>query len=236
VVTGGEALYVDLGPLWPQPIRRVWFFLVLPALVINYLGQGALLLTSGSAIKDPFFALAPEWGLYPLIILATMATVIASQAVISGVFSLTNQAIQLGQAPRMNVVQTSPNEIGQIYIPFLNWVMMLTTIALVLGFKSSSNLISAYGISISTAMLITSLLTFFVMSEKWQWPRPAALAIAGLFALIDLSFFSANVVKIEHGGWFSVLVALLVLHADVDLELRTTGGDQPVARLGRPPR
>ena len=210
VVTGGEALYVDLGHFGRKPIRRVWFFLVLPALVINYLGQGALLLTSGGAIKDPFFALAPEWGLYPLIILATMATVIASQAVISGVFSLTNQAIQLGQAPRMNVVQTSPNEIGQIYIPFLNWVMMLTTIALVLGFKSSSNLISAYGISISTAMLITSLLTFFVMSEKWQWPRPAALAIAGLFALIDLSFFSANVVKIEHGGWFSVLVALLV--------------------------
>ena len=202
VVTGGEALYADLGHFGRRPIRLAWFGCVLPSLLIHYFGQGALLLHQPNEVTEPFFHLAPAWALYPLIVLATVATVIASQAVISGAFSLTRQAVQLGQCPRMRIVQTSSEEIGQIYIPFVNWVLMIATIALVLGFRTSGNLAAAYGVAVTTTMVITTILAFFVTREIWRWPLPLALLVCGGFLTIDLGFFCANMLKIAEGGWF----------------------------------
>ncbi|HKK02173.1 MAG TPA: potassium transporter Kup [Desulfuromonadales bacterium] len=210
VVTGGEALYADMGHFGSRPIRVAWFCCVLPALIINYFGQGALLLHHPKEVTEPFFHLAPAWALYPLIILATMATVIASQAVISGAFSLTRQAVQLGQCPRMRIVQTSSEEIGQIYIPFVNWALMIVTIALVLGFRTSSNLAAAYGVAVTTTMVITTILAFFVTRELWRWPLLLSLLVCGGFLIIDLGFFCANMLKIVDGGWFPLTAGAAV--------------------------
>jgi len=210
VVTGGEALYADMGHFGRRPIQLAWFAIVLPALLLNYLGQGALLLSDPSAAKNPFYLLAPTWALYPLVGLATAATIIASQAVISGAFSLTRQAIQLGYCPRLSIRHTSEQTIGQIYVPLVNWVLMTATICLVLGFESSGNLADAYGIAVTTTMGITSVLFYFVARELWKWPAAAALALVALFLVVDLAFFGANIVKVAHGGWFPLLIATAV--------------------------
>lgn len=206
VVTGGEALYADMGHFGREPIRRAWFFGVLPALLLNYFGQGALLISDPSAIQNPFFRMAPSWGLLPLVFLSTVATVIASQALISGVFSLTRQAIQLGYIPRLSIVHTSKDEIGQIYVPMMNWVLLLATIWLVLTFRTSSNLAAAYGLSVTGTMVITTVLAYFVVRRTWGWGRLRAMAVVAVFLTIDMAFFSANVMKIPDGGWFPLLV------------------------------
>ena len=175
MATGGEALYADLGHFGELPIQIDWFALVAPSLLLNYFGQGALLLRSPAAAHNPFYRLAPEWALYPLVLLAAMATVIASQAVISGVFSLTRQAVQLGFLPRVEIIHTSSREIGQIYVPGANWGLMVVTIALVIAFESSTNLAAAYGVAVSTTMIITTLLAYVVSRRLWHWPRPVAL-------------------------------------------------------------
>ncbi len=211
VVTGGEALYADIGHFGTLPIRLTWFAVVLPALVLNYFGQGALLLMEPGAAVNPFFRLAPSWALYPMVVLATMAAVIASQAIISGAFSLTMQAIQLGYSPRLKVNYTSARIIGQIYVPVVNWTLMICCTGLVLGFQTSSNLAAAYGVAITTTMLITTVLFYFVARKRWQWPRAAALPLATFFILIDLSFFGANMLKVAHGGWFPLLASGIIL-------------------------
>jgi KUP system potassium uptake protein len=209
-VTGGEALYADMGHFGRGPIRFTWFSLVLPSLLLNYFGQGALLIRDPSAERNPFFLLAPTWAALPLVFLATIATIIASQAVISGSFSLTRQAVQLGFSPRLLIRHTSSEEIGQIYVPAINWALMLATIALVLGFRSSQNLAAAYGVAVTTTMVITTLLFYVVAHEQWGWrPWVAGPAAAG-FLVVDLSFFGANIIKVEHGGWFPLLVAVFV--------------------------
>ncbi|MES1930288.1 potassium uptake protein, Kup system [Salinisphaera dokdonensis CL-ES53] len=205
VVTGGEALYADMGHFGLAPIRLAWFFLVLPALVLNYFGQGAMMLENPD-ITQPFYQMAPGWALYPVVGLATLATVIASQAVISGVFSLTRQAVQLGQLPRLNIVQTSHESYGQVYIPFMNWILMIATIGLVLGFRSSSNLAAAYGVAVSMDMVITTILAFFV-AYRWDWFPRFAGVIAVLLLIVDLAFLGANLFKVPDGGWYPLLVA-----------------------------
>jgi KUP system potassium uptake protein len=210
VATGAEALYADMGHFGKRPIRIGWFGLVLPALLLNYFGQGALVLTDSAAREHPFYHLAPEWATYPLVALATLATVIASQAVISGAFSLTHQAVQLGFTPRLEIEHTSARERGQIYVPSVNWALMLACIALVLGFGSASNLAAAYGIAVTSTMVITTILFYAVERRRWKWRRWAALALCGLFLVIDSSFFGANLLKIAHGGWFPLAVAVLV--------------------------
>lgn len=202
VVTGGEALYADMGHFGRFPIRLAWFAMVLPALLLNYFGQGALILRNPGQAQQPFFNLAPGWALYPLVLLATVATVIASQAVISGAFSLTRQAVQLGQCPHVHIIQTSHEEIGQIYIPSVNWLLMIVTISLVLGFGSSSKLAGAYGVAVTTTMVITVLLAFFVAVGTWRWHPVTAGLVAFMFLAVDLAFFGANMLKIESGGWF----------------------------------
>ena len=211
VVTGGEALYADIGHFGTAPIRVTWFAVVLPALTLNYLGQGALLLVQPDAAVNPFYRMAPSWALYPLVVLATAAAVIASQAIISGAFSLTMQAIQLGYSPRLRAIYTSERVIGQIYVPVVNWGLMLACIALVLGFRTSSNLAAAYGVAITTTMLITTILFYVVARRRWNWPAAAALPIAAFFIVIDLAFFGANMLKITHGGWFPLLVSAAIL-------------------------
>ena len=210
VVTGGEALYADMGHFGPRPIRVAWFALVLPALVLNYLGQGALLLRDAGAAENPFFHLVPAAMHYPMVALATVATVIASQAVISGAFSLTHQAVQLGYSPRTRIVHTSPQQIGQIYVPAINWALMCGTIALVLAFRSSSGLTGAYGLAVSATMAITTILLALVAREVWRWPTLLATAVAGLFLVIDVAFVGASLVKVLAGGWVSLAVACLV--------------------------
>ncbi|WP_370452472.1 potassium transporter Kup [Corallococcus sp. CA054B] len=210
VVTGGEALYADMGHFGAKPIRRAWFLLVLPSLVLNYLGQGALLLRHAEAARNPFFLLAPDWALYPLVALSTAAAVIASQALISGSFSTTRQAMQLGYCPRMEVVHTSAEEMGQIYLPGINAALLVGVIALVLGFGSSSRLAAAYGIAVTTTMGITTMLAYVVARERWGVRRAVALPVASLFMLVDLSFFGANVAKIPDGGWFPLLLAVCI--------------------------
>jgi len=210
VVTGGEALYADMGHFGRAPIRLGWFTIVLPSLLLNYFGQGALIITSPKSIKNPFFLLAPHWALYPLIVLSTTATIIASQAVISGSFSLTRQAVQLGFSPRINIRHTSSLEIGQIYVPFVNWTLMISTILLVIGFKTSDNLAAAYGVAVTTTMVITTLLFYVVAREKWGWPLWLITGISVIFIIADLSFFAANIIKVEHGGWFPLLVATVI--------------------------
>jgi KUP system potassium uptake protein len=211
VVTGGEALYADIGHFGTAPIRLTWFAIVLPALTLNYFGQGALLLVQPEAAVNPFYRMAPSWALYPMVVLATAAAVIASQAIISGAFSLTMQAIQLGYSPRLKVVYTSARIIGQIYVPVVNWGLMLTCIALVLGFRTSSNLAAAYGVAITTTMLITTILFYFVARRRWHWPASAALPLAAFFITIDLAFFGANMLKVAHGGWFPLLVSAAII-------------------------
>lgn len=210
VVTGGEALYADMGHFGVRPIRIAWFVLVFPALLLNYLGQGALLLREPEAIANPFFHMAPDWALYPLVVLSTVAAVIASQAVISGSYSLTRQAVQLGYLPRIRIVHTSAREIGQIYIPSVNWTLMLCAIGLVIGFEKSTNLAGAYGVAVTATMGITTLLLAIVARERWQWSMPRVLALAIPFLIIDLSFFGANIVKVLQGGWFPLLVGVTV--------------------------
>jgi KUP system potassium uptake protein len=206
VVTGAEALYADLGHFGRRPIQVAWFFVALPSLVCNYLGQGALLLRDPGLAPDPFYALAPEGWLVPLVILATLATVIASQAVISGAFSLTRQAIQLGYLPRLRILHTSAHEIGQIYIPQVNWILMAATIALVLGFGSSSKLAAAYGVAVTTTMLITTALLFVVTRRVWGWSGLRAGLLTSLLLAVDLSFFGANIGKVAHGAWFPLAI------------------------------
>lgn len=209
VLTGAEALYADMGHFGRNPIRHGWFAVVLPGLVLNYFGQGATILLDPLGVKDPFYQLAPGWALYPLVGLATMATVIASQALISGVFSLTRQLVQLGQLPRMAIVQTSRDERGQIYIPSLNWILMLATIALVVGFKSSSALAAAYGIAVSTTMVITTVLAYYV-ARRYGWSRWSSLSLTVFLMVIDLAFFGSNLLKLADGGWVPVVMALVV--------------------------
>ena len=208
VETGGEALYADMGHFGRRPIRMAWFALVLPCLLLNYFGQGAQLLLNPAAEENPFFWLAPTWAVYPLVALATAATIIASQAVISGSFSLTRQAIQLGFSPRMLIKHTSEEEIGQIYVPVVNWALMVATLALVVIFRNSDNLASAYGVAVTTTMVITTLLFYAVARERWGWPAWAAGPLCGVFLVVDLAFFGANIIKIEHGGWLPLLIAL----------------------------
>jgi KUP system potassium uptake protein len=210
VVTGGEALYADMGHFGARPIRLTWFVLAGPALLLNYFGQGALLLTAPHAVENPFFLAAPSFALYPLVILSVCAAVIASQAVISGAFSLTRQATMLGFWPRVEVQHTSAREIGQIYVPFINWMLMLAAIALVLGFGSSSNLAAAYGIAVTTTMVITTLLAYAVARYAWGWGFWPTTALTAVFASIDLAFLGANALKIAHGGWFPLVVGAAI--------------------------
>jgi len=211
VVTGGEALYADMGHFGARPIRLVWFFFVLPALVLNYFGQGALLITRPETVKNPFFNMTPGWAMFPMVFLSMAATVIASQAVISGAFSLSMQAVHLGYSPRLSIQHTSPTERGQVYLPFVNWVLMFCCIGLVIGFGSSSGLAAAYGIAVSTTMVITTALFFILLRRKWKWSFLTAALICGVFIIIDLGFFGANIAKIFHGGWFPLLVAAVIL-------------------------
>jgi KUP system potassium uptake protein len=207
VVTGSEALYADMGHFGARPIRMTWFAVVLPALLLNYFGQGALLLAHPEAASNPFYQMAPGWALFPLLALATCATVIASQAVISGAFSLTRQAMMLGYWPRSRVRHTSETEIGQIYVPGVNWVLMVATIGLVLGFGSSSNLAAAYGIAVTMTMVITTCLAYVVARYRWGWGKPAAICLTIGLLIVDVSFLGANIVKVENGGWFPLVIA-----------------------------
>jgi KUP system potassium uptake protein len=210
VATGGEALYADLGHFGERPIQIDWFTLVGPSLLLNYFGQGALLIRAPDSAHNPFYRMAPGWALYPLVILATLATIIASQAVISGAFSLTRQAVQLGYLPRVRIDHTSAREIGQIYIPSVNWTLMAATIAIVVGFRTSSNLAAAYGVAVTTTMVITTILAGVVSRKRFGWPLAVSLAVTSGFLFVDLAFFGANMVKVAHGGWFALVVAAFV--------------------------
>jgi KUP system potassium uptake protein len=205
-VTGGEALYADMGHFGRSPIRRTWFLFVLPALLLNYFGQGALLLQHPEAVTNPFYSLVPPEWVFVMVGLATAATVIASQAVISGAFSVTRQAIQLGYWPRMEVQHTSEKEIGQVYLPLVNWTLFIGVVALVLGFRSSTNLAAAYGIAVTGTMAIDTILAFFVVWSLWRWSLPVVATGVAVFLLVDLAFFTANTSKIAHGGWFPLVV------------------------------
>ena len=209
-ITGTEALYADMGHFGADPIRRAWLIFVLPMLVLNYFGQGALLIHDASAIKNPFYLLAPEWALLPMVALATCATVIASQAVISGAFSLTRQAIQMGYCPRLTITHTSERQIGQIYVPFINWTLLTAVILLVVGFQSSSNLAAAYGIAVTMALTIDSLLIYVVLTRLWHWHKLVALAIVVPLLVVDFSFLGSNALKIPQGGWFPIAIGIVV--------------------------
>ena len=208
-VTGAEALYADMGHFGRSPIQMAWFGLVFPALALNYLGQGALLMTDPSAVKNPFYLMFPEWALYPMVGLATLAGIIASQATISGAYSLTKQAIQLGFLPRMNIIHTSA-EIGQIYLPGVNWILLAAVLAAVVGFGSSTELASAYGFSVTGTMLIDTFLTFFVIRFAWKYNLALCILATGFFIIVDIAFFSASFLKIAEGGWFPLMIACLV--------------------------
>jgi KUP system potassium uptake protein len=208
-VTGGEALYADMGHFGRRPIRIAWFALVLPALMLNYFGQGALLLHNPRAASQPFYLMVPSWGLLPMVVLATLAAIIASQALISGAFSLTRQAIQLGYAPRLEIAHTSSLEMGQVYVPQVNWGMAVATILIVIGFKSSSALAAAYGIAVTFTMVITALLLHVVATERWGWPSWATLLMTGIFIAVDGAFLGANLIKIPSGGWLPLVIAAI---------------------------
>jgi KUP system potassium uptake protein len=209
-VTGAEALYADMGHFGKGPVRIGWFSLVAPALVLNYFGQGALLMVNPAAVSNPFYLLLPGWALYPMIVLATMATVIASQATISGAYSLTKQAVQLGFLPRMTIVHTSAREMGQVYIPSVNWLLCAAVIAAVVGFGSSSRLAGAYGVAVTATMLVDTLLTFFVIRFMWRYPLWLCVSATGFFAIIDLAFFSSTLLKIADGGWFPLVIGAAI--------------------------
>jgi len=206
VVTGTEALYADMGHFGPRPIRLTWFAIVFPALVLNYFGQGALLMVNPEAAGHPFYAMVPAWAMIPTVLLATLATIIASQAVISGAFSMTRQAIQLGYLPRLNIRHTAATQIGQIYVAPVNWMLMVCTISLVAGFQSSSKLAAAYGLAVTSTMIINTVLFFVVTRRQWHWPLMWAAPLAGLFLLVDVPFFAANISKIFHGAWFPLVI------------------------------
>lgn len=210
VITGGEALYADMGHFGRRPIQLAWYVIVCPSLVINYFGQGAWLLSHPSAKENPFYNLAPSWALYPMVVIATSAAIIASQALISGAFSLTMQAIQLGYSPRMKIDHTSSETRGQIYMPQLNWALMVACIGLVLGFQSSSNLAAAYGVAVTFTMLITTILFYFAARRLWEWPWWRAGLLCGIFILVEAILSSANLLKISHGGWFPLVVASFI--------------------------
>jgi len=210
VITGGEALYADMGHFGRKPIKLAWFAVVLPCLFLNYLGQGALLLQNPEAAVNPFYLLAPEWALYPLVIIATSAAVIASQALISGAFSLTFQAVLLGYLPRMKTVHTSEMERGQIYMPQLNWALFFGTIALIFSFKTSSALAATYGTAVTTTMVITTILAYFVMTQRWGWSKPWALTVTTFFMIVDTAFMGANLLKFFHGGWVPLALGVVI--------------------------
>jgi KUP system potassium uptake protein len=212
-VTGAEALYADMGHFGRKPIRLAWLGLVLPSLLANYYGQGALLLNDPSALENPFFRLAPAWMLYPLVALATAATVIASQATISGAFSMAQQAALLGLSPRVRIEHTSASEFGQIYVPAVNWIQLVGVVALVLAFKSSTNLAAAYGIAVTGTMAVTTLLVFVLAVRTWKWSWPLAIGVLGLFMLIDGTLFAANMVKFVQGGWVPLALAIVIFTA-----------------------
>lgn len=209
--TGSEALYADMGHFGKKPVRLAWFLVAFPALALNYLGQGGLLLSNPAAVSNPFYHQLGAWSIYPLVIMATIATVIASQATISATFSVTQQAISLGFLPRMRVLYTSDREIGQIYIPLVNWIQLIVVILAVVGFGSSSNLAAAYGIAVITTMLTTTILTFFVIRYKWKYNLLLCWAATGFFLIIDIAFFSSNALKIVHGGWFPLLLGAVAI-------------------------
>ncbi len=209
-VTGAEALYADLGHFGKRPIRVAWFAVAMPCLVLNYFGQGALLLGHPEAVKNPFYFMAPGWALMPLVLLATAATVIASQAMLTGAFSVTRQVIQLGYLPRLRIEHTSVHAVGQIYIPFVNWSLFVAIVLAVVMFRNSSNLASAYGIAVTADMLITTVLTFFVIRFAWKLPLALCIASTSVFFLIDLAFFASNMLKLPQGGWFTVMIGLMV--------------------------
>jgi KUP system potassium uptake protein len=208
-VTGGEALYTDMGHFGRFPIRLAWFGLVLPSLMLNYFGQGALLILEPSAIQNPFFRMGQEWMVVPMVALATAATVIASQAVISGAYSVARQAIQLGLLPRMTIVHTSGEEAGQIYVPFTNWTLYLAVMALVIGFQSSSNLAAAYGIAVTGTMMIDTILVAFVMALLWRWNMALVIVVVGTLLLVDFAYFAANIIKVAQGGWFPLFIGFI---------------------------
>ena len=205
-VTGAEALYADLGHFGKKPIRLAWFSIVMPSLVLNYFGQGALLLSNPAAVKNPFFMMAPDWALLPLVALATLATVIASQALITGAFSVTKQAIQMGYLPRLRIEHTSVRDTGQIYLPFVNWALFVTIVLAVVMFRSSSNLAAAYGIAVCTDMLITTILTFYVIRYGWKYPLALCIAATSVFFIVDFAFFASNLMKLFAGGWFPLVI------------------------------
>ena len=205
-VTGGEALYADMGHFGKKPIRIAWFAIVMPALTLNYFGQGALLLDNPEAVKNPFFMMAPDWALMPLVALATMATVIASQALITGAFSVTKQVIQLGYLPRLQVQHTSVKDTGQIYLPFVNWGLFVLIVLAVVMFRSSSNLAAAYGIAVCTDMLITTILTFYVIRYSWNYPLALCIGATGFFFVVDFAFWASNLLKLFDGGWFPLAI------------------------------
>lgn len=248
-ITGGEALYADMGHIGRKPIRSSWYCIVLPALLLNYAGQIALISDTPRLEGNPFFRIVPSWGVYPMVALATVATVIASQAIITGSFSLTRQAMQLGWFPGVNIRQTSDREYGQIYVPFVNWTMMAFTVALAIGFGSSDRLAGAYGTAVSTTMLLTTALLYTVMRERWGWSAPAAMLTAGFFLIVDLAFFSANLLKIAEGGWIplafggAIFVIMTTWRAGIEaIRTRMAGATESpedfLARLkgGRIPR
>lgn len=209
-ITGAEALYADMGHFGLKPIRMAWFSFVFPALLLNYFGQGALLISNPAAIENPFYLLAPDWALYPLLILSTFATVIASQAVISGAFSITRQAILLGYCPRMNIRHTSGDEMGQVYLPAVNWILMTAVFILVLTFQSSSALASAYGIAVTGTMMTTTILAFIVIQALWQWNKITSITFLSFFLFIDISFLAPNCLKIPTGGWLPLVVGTIL--------------------------
>jgi KUP system potassium uptake protein len=210
-VTGGEALYADMGHFGKKPIRLAWFAVVMPCLTLNYFGQGALLLTDPEAVKNPFFNMAPDWALIPLVVLATAATVIASQALITGAFSVTKQVIQLGFLPRLQIHHTSEKDTGQIYMPFVNWGLFVVIVLAVVMFKTSSNLAAAYGIAVCTDMLITTVLTFFVIRYAWKMPLWLCIGATSVFFVVDLAFWSSNLLKLADGGWFPLFIGGMIL-------------------------
>ncbi|NDC60904.1 MAG: potassium transporter Kup [Betaproteobacteria bacterium] len=210
-VTGGEALYADMGHFGKKPIRLAWFVVVMPCLTLNYFGQGALLLTEPEAVKNPFFNMSPDWALIPMVVLATAATVIASQALITGAFSVTKQVIQLGFLPRLQIQHTSEKDTGQIYMPFVNWGLFVVIVLAVVMFKSSSNLAAAYGIAVCTDMLITTVLTFFVIRFAWKLPLWLCISATSLFFVVDLAFWSSNLLKLSDGGWFPLFIGGMIL-------------------------
>ncbi|MBP7867705.1 MAG: potassium transporter Kup [Acidobacteria bacterium] len=207
-VTGGEALYADIGHFGRRPIVLSWYGLAFPCLVLNYFGQGALLLHNPKAVINPFYFLAPSWALFPLVALATLATIIASQAVITGAFSLSRQAVQLGYLPRLSILHTSASEIGQIYVPFINWTLMLSSIFLVLWFQTSTHMAAAYGLAVTGTMAVTTVLAFSVMRRRWRWNPVLAALVSGVFLVVDLAFLGANVIKIPAGGWVALFVGV----------------------------